>query len=474
MSDWDAERSGFASRRAVLQMGAALAAVGCVGGDDGAKDVDLEGDSGAVGGGDTGEALEPAPERSPEPAPWEPPGVVDERTFPYGIQTGDALPDGVVVSVRSFGAPFSLTLVRAEGDAWVEDQVLTDIGHDENGEVAQVVLSGLRPDTAYSVAMQSAGGFWSRPGRFRTALAPDGWRIIRLGATSCLGGNEPWRSLSVAATEALDAFMLLGDTVYADGSVDLEDYRLFWKQAAQTRGMVELSASTSLIATWDDHEVDNNWSREDLPPGTFEDALTAFREALPQRRGPGGTGVWRSFTWGKTLEIFVLDCRGERGEGRYISEEQLQWLQDGLSASEARFKFILNSVPITDLSAIFGAAGASDRWQGYPEQRERVLRHIEDNAIAGVLWVTGDVHYPQVGQVDPVGGTAARQVEVFTGPGGSFLNVAASLFVGDPQYTWVGYAWNWCRFTLDPGLGTVLVQFVGDDGGLLYETTLRL
>lgn len=471
MAEQRAGQSGGASRRSVLQMGAALAVVGCAGGAGPAKPGD-EGED--TGGLDTGGAGVPAPERPPEPAPWSPPGPVDRSAFPTGVQTGDPLPDSILVSVRSADGPFSLRLVRAEGEAWVPDQALDGLETDENGALVQVELTGLQPDTAYSVALQGAGGGWSRAARFRTALGAEGWRVLRIGATSCLGGNEPWRSLSVAAGEGLDLFMLLGDTVYADGSVDLDDYRLFWRAALGTPGLTELSASTSLVCTWDDHEVDNNWDRAALPEGTFEAALTAFREALPQRRGPGGTGIWRSLRYGKTLELFVLDCRGERAEGRYISEEQLQWLQDGLLASDARFKLILNSVPITDLSAIFGAAGADDRWQGYPEQRERVLRHIEDNAITGVLWVAGDVHYPQVGAVDAAGGTAAGQVEVFTGPGGSFLNVAASLFVGNPQYQWVGYAWNWCRFTLDPGLGTVLVQFVDDAGGLLYETTLSL
>jgi alkaline phosphatase D len=152
----------------------------------------------------------------------------------------------------------------------------------------------------------------------------------------------------------------------------------------------------------------------------------------------------------------------------------MDWLKAGLAESEARFKIVLNSVPITDLSAIFGQGARDDRWEGFPEQRAELLGFIEEAGIEGVLWVAGDVHYAQVGQVDPEGGTAAGQVEVFAGPGGSFANVGAELFEGDPQYAWMSSTWNYARFTCDPAAGTVLVEHIDDDGALLNEALLRL
>lgn len=458
-----------ASRRAVLRWGAALAAAACApkgtGSGDGAGDDDS-------GGGDSGAA--PTPTRAPEPPRWEPPGPADDVAFPWGVQTGDALPDAVIVRVRALQMPLRVEVVRAEGDGWVADQQHEQLWPPDGAESIRVELTGLRPDTAYCLAAQDAMGRWSRSTRLRTALADGALRVLTLGATSCLGGNEPWRSLSVAAGEDLDAFLLLGDTVYADGSRTMEDYRLFWRAAMRVEGMRALTSSTSVVATWDDHEVDNNWSRSTLEAGQFANARAAFAEALPQREGPGGTGIWRQLRWGDTAELFVLDCRGEREDGLYVSEQQLAWLEDALAASTARFKLILNSVPITDLTAMFGAAAADDRWQGYPSQRERILRFIDEQPISGVLWVTGDVHFPAICSVSPPGAPGAGQTEVFTGPGGSFLNLAADLFVGDPQYPYVGYAWNWCRLRLDPGTGVVDVTFVDDAGGVLHSASLQL
>jgi len=41
------------------------------------------------------------------------------------------------------------------------------------------------------------------------------------------------------------------------------------------------------------------------------------------------------------------------------------------------------------MSDFYGTAGADDRWQGYANQREELLQHIESNQVPGVLFVSG-------------------------------------------------------------------------------------
>lgn len=423
-------------------------------------------------GDDTGPA--PTPTRSAEPAPWDAPGTLDAETFAWGIQTGDATPSSVLVSVRTLEELVTVVLVEADGETWVEVDRVEELVPDDG--VVQLAFEGLAADTAYSVVATSADGQRrSVVGRVRTALAEDGWRVVTFGAVSCIAGNHPWPSLSHAAAERFDFFCLLGDTIYVDYDPDAWAYETKWDTALSTQGLVEVTASTSLVATWDDHEVANNYSLQaDGIEEKFAQGLTSFRRAIPQGQGPGGTGIWRKLAWGAVLDVFVLDCRGERRDGNYISPEQMTWLKEGLSASTARFKIVLNSVPITDLSVIFGSAQETDRWSGYPAQREEILSHIAGNGIAGVLWLTGDVHYGQLGRVDPAGGTAADQWEVLCGPGGSQLNVLADLFIGAEQLPLVFAQWNTTFFTCDPGTGEVTVRWVGDDGAVIAERVLAL
>jgi len=423
---------------------------------------------------DTGDtAAGGAPVRAPEPEPWAGLYPVDETLFQSGVAAGDATAEGIVLSTRTTAPEVGLVLYRADGEAWVEAEVREAIAVDDGG--VQVTLDGLEADTAYSYAF-TANGAQSRVGRFRTALGADGWRVVTFGATSCLGGNAPWPSMSHAAAENLDFALLLGDTVYADGSRTVADYRSYWAAATFTAGLKDLTSSTSVIATWDDHEVDNNWSWEttDSIEAKFEAGLQVFGEHLP--RGPGGgvAGIWRALSWGAVLDVFVLDCRSERADGNYISEAQMDFLLQALSDSPARFKIVANPVPITDYAPLMGDVLAEDRWQGFPAQREQLLAHIRDEGITGVLFVAGDFHLGQVSRVDPPGGTGEGIYEVLAGPAGSFLNPIASLAETDDQ--WISFVdqWNTVTFEADPVAGVITTRFLGDDGGVLAEIALNL
>lgn len=426
----------------------------------------LPGCTGEKEGDDT---AEPTPTRSPEPPPWEAPGSEDLAAFASALRVGDATATGAVVSVRTAEPSLTLVVMEASGESWVElDRVPVTTG--DGGAI--VVLDGLSADTAYALAAYADDA--RRTGVVRLRTAPTEARVIQFGATSCLGTASPqYPSLAFVAADALDFFLLLGDTVYADDAATLEEYRAYWDAQVANTNVRAALASTSLVATWDDHEVANNWSAADLEKGQLEAALQAFREAMPQGAGPTGA-IWRKLSWGPAVDVFVLDCRSERGDGHYISPAQMAWLQDGLATSTARFKIILNSVPITDLTPIFLTAEIDDRWDGYPEDRAAILGFIQEQAIGGVVWVTGDVHFAAVAHIDPAGGVAAGAWEVFVGSAGSTPMALVELYPEDEQYPFLSAAWNWARFTCDPGLGTVRVEFVGDDGAVFHDTTLTV
>ncbi|MEN9787730.1 MAG: hypothetical protein RLZZ299_2994 [Pseudomonadota bacterium] len=425
---------------------------------------------------DTGDsAPTPAPERPPEPPAWDAPGQQDDTLFACGVQSGDATPTGVRLSVWTTAAALRLVVVRAEGTAWVDHLELSGLAPDAAGHLAVTLDGLLSPDTAYALCFVTTDGLARSPvARVRTALAETSpRRRISFGATSCLRDeNTPWPNLSFAAAADLDFFCLLGDTVYADAAEDLDGYRAYWRTALSTAGLRAVTSSTSVVATWDDHEVGNNWDLETVGQARVDAARQAFREGLPQGTGPDGASIWRSVAWGDVLELIVLDSRGERRDGRYMSEAQLAWVKDTLRASRARFKFVLNSVPITDLWAFFRDLQAQDRWQGHPEERAELLAHIVEHDIRGVVFLAGDLHYGQVGWVDPEGGVAAHIPEVLVGPSGSLVNLIAAVYPGNVQYPVVVPAWNWCRFDVDPELGTVRVRHIGDDGLALSDMVL--
>ncbi len=438
-------------------------------------------DSGDTGLADTGQPGEtPDPwtwEPGPEPAPWQPPGVEDPVAFAFGVQTGDATLDGVRVSVRTLEPSVALVVVRGVEDGWEEVARMDGLVPDD--KVVQVELVDLVPDTTYAVAFYAEDGSDRRssPSRFRTALYPGYQRVVRFGATSCLGGDRPWPSLTRAAEQKLDFFVLLGDTIYADPSWgDAFDHEADWEEALVQQGMRDLTQSTSLVATWDDHEVRNDWRGDDDDMPAFKDvALDAFRRAIPMGEGPGTVSqIWRRLKWGDTLELFVLDCRSERSGDAYISAEQMDWLKAGLVDSTARFKIVCNSVPICDMDDVYFGIGAEDRWDGYPAQREELLSWIRDTGVEGVLFIAGDFHWGALATIGRPGFDYDDQFEVFCGPGGSTINPLAFVVQPGDHYRLVIRQHNYTAFEADPVAGTIRVAFIADDGAVIGTETLSL
>jgi len=448
------------TRREVLAGATAMAvAPGCI------KEAETV-DSGSPSDG-------PAPLRSPEPdSLWDPGGDIDLSRFPSGLQVGDVGPNSALVSLHSTTDGITIHLAQGQTDDWVamEDHIAIEV-QDSRG---RTTLEGLKPDTAYCV-VATDGDVRSTVSRFRTALDSDGWRVLTIGATSCLYANQPWRNMSHVAAERPDMFCFLGDTVYADSAQTLEQYRSHWRRALTTQGLLDVSQNTSMIATWDDHEVVNDFEGRNASPDRVAAALQAFREAMPQRAGPNGESLWRKLSWGATADVFVLDSRGERdGDSEYLSRTQMDWLKSELSASSARFKIIMNSVPITDYSDVFGPFLERDRWTGYPDQRTEILGHIEVEAIEGVLWLTGDFHCCSAARIGLAGELGDGMWEVMVGPGGSMLNIAATYMEPTEQFPVIFAEWTSSLLTLDPGLGTATIQWVGDAGDVLASIDITL
>lgn len=412
------------------------------------------------------------PERPPEPEPWVADGTIDAVAFPF-VAAGDATEDGILLATRTGEPVLGLVVVGQDGADWV---VVAERELAPLDGSAQIVITGLAADRAHRYVFTTPDGRRSEVGRFRTA---GGDRVLVFGATSCLGRGDPtFASLASAATDQLDFFCFLGDTVYADGNITLDEYRAEWARSFAVPALRDLLASTSVVAAWDDHEVANNWVlgegnvlRDGVTEEQVEAATTAFREHLPQRiDGP----TWRALTWGETLELLVLDCRGERAENALMSEAQLSWVVDRIRTSPARFRVVLTSVHVTDHTDLFSTAQAEDRWQGYPSQRDTLIAAAED--ASGVLFVTGDMHFGALQQAAPEGQPGDGLWEVAAGPAGSaplpVTDIAALQGGPTAQYAELAAAWNWARFTVDPGAGTIRVQLVGVDGIVLADRLL--
>jgi phosphodiesterase/alkaline phosphatase D-like protein len=417
-------------------------------------------------------------------AMWDPATTPEAAArFPLGVQSGDVTSASAILWTRYTGTD-ALRLRVVEATSSAPYPIVLDLAATPAaGGFTKIEVGSLRPATTYRFAFVEDAGARGRSalGRFVTAPFANERVKVRFGATSCTDQDyKPFPTLSRAAGENLDFFLLLGDTSYNDPAHTREEYRARWAENLGSRGYLDLLASTSHIATWDDHEVVDNWDGETVDSGRLATAREAFFEtlALARRPPPNENRIWRSFRYGRAVEVFVLDCRGERlpstrqtPRAQYISAEQLAWLKSGLSASTAAFKIIANSVPIANFPSVFDLL-ANDRWEGYEAQREDILDYITANDLKGVVWLSGDFHVAAVVKVEPSGPRAAYY-DILAGPGGQSGNPVTPVLTGS-QFELATTTNNVVIFDADATVEppTLRFRFVDGQGGVFFDKTL--
>jgi alkaline phosphatase D len=139
----------------------------------------------------------------------------------------------------------------------------------------------------------------------------------------------------------------------------------------------------------------------------------AFLEYSPMRPFDARESqrVYRRYSYGPMLEVFVLDMRSYRGpnspnrqtaaaeDSAILGASQVAWLQRALAASTATWKIIASDMPlgvvVPDGPSDFEAVANRD--DGAPLGRELeiagLLKFIRDRRIRNVVWITADVHY---------------------------------------------------------------------------------
>ena len=322
-----------------------------------------------------------------------------------------------------------------------------------NDRTAQRVVRGLQPATRYRYFF-TQGMAKSAIGTFSTAPAASVSERVRFAisgdadATPASNGSPAYNRYGVyqrMRAEENHFNINLGDTIYSDSEVGgtpvartvsekWEKYRLGLGLPA----LFALRASAGLYSHWDDHEFVNDFSRAENGGAIYNAGVKAFTDYAPVAKPTAATGLYRSFRWGKNLELFFLDertfrsakaddvCNGDLaptvpqavrdafatlapGLRSPVPQACLDALNDpartmlgarqfaaftkAIKASTATWKVIVNEVPIQQYYAL-----PYDRWEGYAAERERLLRFLQAN-VKNAVFLTTDTHANLVNEV---------------------------------------------------------------------------
>jgi len=395
--------------------------------------------------------------------------------FRYGVAAGEITATSAVIWTRAPKA--GPVEIHASGDGWtfvqygVSPRAARAIS--TNDLTVQFRLPHLEPDTTYRYWFVQ-GKAKSLVGTFRTARPATADEAVHFAisgdadATPGPSGKPGFNRFEVygrMADERNDFNINLGDTIYSDSELagaavartvaeKWGKYRLGLALPALQR----LRASAGLYSHWDDHEFVNDYSREENGNAIYTAGVKAFTDYAPVAKPSTATGLYRSFRWGKNLELFFLDERTFRsakaddacsddlaptapqavrdafatlapGLRTPVSQACLAALSDpsrtmlgarqyaaftrAIKASKATWKVVVNEVPIQQFYAL-----PYDRWEGYAAERERLLRFLQGN-VRNVVFLTTDTHGNLVNEVRyrTLGNLEGSGIwEVVTGP----------------------------------------------------------
>jgi alkaline phosphatase D len=275
-------------------------------------------------------------------------------------------------------------------------------------------VGGLRPATEYFYAWES-GTDVSPIGRTRTAPPADSAQPLRFAFSSCQQyalGHFGAHAHAATAGE-LDLYLFLGDYIYEKGTpsgqivrpdgidaVDLASYRRKYQLYRSDPGLRELHRLHPAAHVWDDHEVANNYTNYN-PPAAPAQRFAGYRAAfewLPRMTFPSERHrIFKKLSFGTLADVFLLDERqyrtGQVADGqprRMLGDAQLTWLVESLKASPATWKIVAQQVVVA--SGLRGSELNDDAWDGYPEDRVRILGEIERVSVPNVVFLTGDAH----------------------------------------------------------------------------------
>ncbi|MDQ3835622.1 MAG: alkaline phosphatase D family protein, partial [Thermoproteota archaeon] len=299
------------------------------------------------------------------------------------------------------------------------------------------------------------------------------------GQSYCRNANEEgYRIFKSMQSLNPDFFIANGDMIYADGTCpargpvffnntsnqnsswsnipgdykSIADPSVNWNNLTEVRSIFtdhwkynrndtyfrEFLKNISMYSQWDDHDVINDfgakwpyWNLFSVDRQGYTNIVNegrnAFLDYSPMDIGGSNnndtgndndndTHIYRSFNWGKDLDLFLIDGRSYRSQNHLadtpdsnktmLGDRQLEWLKQGLSSSNATWKIISSDIPISvptgSNTSILGRDGWANGnetnnysyYTGFERELTDLFRYIDEHNIQNIVFLTTDVHFP--------------------------------------------------------------------------------
>jgi alkaline phosphatase D len=239
----------------------------------------------------------------------------------------------------------------------------------------------------------------------------------RIAFGSCSEEDKPQPILNHVVAHHPDLFIYLGDNIYGD-SRNLDTLRAKYGRLAAKPEHRRLRESTTLLATWDDH--DYGWNDTGRHFELKNESKQLFLDFWGEPRGSERwtrPGIYTSYMFeanGKRLQVIMLDTRWFRDnllrndrvpphkndyrpnpspDSTILGAAQWAWLETQLRM-RADVRIIASSIQYSH------EYNGWESWTNVPHERERMRQLIRTTRANGVVFISGDVHWGEVSRWD--------------------------------------------------------------------------
>jgi alkaline phosphatase D len=205
--------------------------------------------------------------------------------------------------------------------------------------------------------------------------------------------------------------IMTGDLVYYDNdgprAVTPALARLHWERMFSLPRQIAMMRNAASYWLKDDHDtlVNDSWPGMKAGELTFAEGRRIF-----QQQAPIGEASYRTFRWGRDLQIWLVDGRDFRSansmrdgpEKTIWGTEQKAWLKRTLEASNATWKLLISPTPLVGPDR----PGKNDNHAnaGFTHEGNEIRQWLKAHAPDNFFVVCGDRHW-QYHSIHPAAGT---------------------------------------------------------------------
>lgn len=345
---------------------------------------------------------------------------------------------------------YNLTISCQEGVMTIEQQTEDNIFF-----CNKLKLSQLMPNQSYNYTLKAKNDTEEFHGTFKTAPKKNSEETFSFVFGSCTEQSQDFGIFKAITKQEPNFFIHLGDWLYnkynttTDLSEQIELFHLRDKFIERYKLLGDFLKNTPIDYIFDDEDgiyddfskssftvIEANNKTTQVKEIPYPDSLkTILRKSLadffPSYDEVNNQNNYHKFNYGNA-DFFVLDNRSTRtpnteifktdkkGKLKYVNPNQheildsiqMNWLQDGLKNSDAKWKFIVSGVTFNkSYKKVFNicmrlqnrilpngkngayiAASLSAMWFAYPNSQQKLIDFCKQNNIKNVIILSGDAH----------------------------------------------------------------------------------